>query len=201
MGRGLSRMARMPGSGRVTHLLHAWGDGDAAALDELIPLVEAELRRMARRYMARERVNHTLQPTALVHEMFMRVTGARLVRWSDRAHFFGIAARLMRRVLVDHARARAFHKRGGDAVRVSFDERLLAAPTAAFDVLDLDRALEALALIDERKCRVIDMRFFAGMTVDETAEALGVSADTVRRDWRIAKMWLLAELKDRPRHD
>ncbi len=191
----------MSGSGRVTQLLQAWGDGDANALDQLIPLVEAELRRMARRYMARERVDHTLQTTALVHEAFIRLTGARLVRWNDRAHFFGIAARLMRRVLVDHARTRGFQKRGGDAVRVSLDECLLASSTASVDLLDLDRALEALALIDERKCRVIDMRFFAGMTLEETGEALGVSPDTVRRDWRMAKMWLLAELKDRPHND
>ena len=184
----------------MTQLLHAWGDGDATALDALIPLVEAELRRMARRYMARERKDHTLQATALVDEAFMRLVDARLVRWNDRAHFLGIAARLMRRVLVDHARARGFQKRGGDAVRVSFDDQRLASPTATIDVLDLDRALEALALVDERKCRVIDMRFFAGMTLEETAEALGVSPDTVRRDWRIAKMWLLAELKDRPGH-
>jgi RNA polymerase sigma factor (TIGR02999 family) len=194
-------MARMSGSGRVTQLLQAWGDGDANALDQLIPLVEAELRRMARRYMARERVDHTLQTTALVHEAFIRLTGARLVRWNDRAHFFGIAARLMRRVLVDHARTRGFQKRGGDAVRVSLDECLLASSTGPVDLLDLDRALEALALIDERKCRVIDMRFFAGMTLEETGEALGVSPDTVRRDWRMAKMWLLAELKDRPHND
>lgn len=191
----------MSGSGRVTQLLQAWGDGDANALDQLIPLVEAELRRMARRYMARERVDHTLQTTALVHEAFIRLTGARLVRWNDRAHFFGIAARLMRRVLVDHARTRGFQKRGGDAVRVSLDECLLASSTGPVDLLDLDRALEALALIDERKCRVIDMRFFAGMTLEETGEALGVSPDTVRRDWRMAKMWLLAELKDRPHND
>jgi RNA polymerase sigma factor (TIGR02999 family) len=194
-------MAPMSGSGRVTQLLQAWGDGDANALDQLIPLVEAELRRMARRYMARERVDHTLQTTALVHEAFIRLTGARLVRWNDRAHFFGIAARLMRRVLVDHARTRGFQKRGGDAVRVSLDECLLASSTGPVDLLDLDRALEALALIDERKCRVIDMRFFAGMTLEETGEALGVSPDTVRRDWRMAKMWLLAELKDRPHND
>ena len=186
----------MSTSGQVTHLLRAWGGGDAAAIDELVPLVEAELRRLARRYMARERRDHTLQTTALVHEAFMRLADAQQVDWQDRAHFLGIAARLMRRVLVDHARERGVQKRGGGAIKVPFDEGMVVTAPRDLDLLALDRALEALALVDERKCRVIDMRFFAGMTVEETAEALHVSTDTVKRDWRIAKLWLLREIKE-----
>jgi len=190
----------MAGSRQVTDLLRAWGAGDAAALDALVPLVEAELRRLARRYMARERRDHTLQTTALFHEAFMRLADAQHLDWQSRAHFFGIAARLMRRVLVDHARERAVQKRGGGAVKVSFDEGMAVAAPQTLDLLALDQALDTLALIDERKCRVIDMRFFAGMSVEETAEALHVSTDTVKRDWRIAKLWLLNELEGRT-HD
>ena len=179
----------------MTGLLRAWGGGDAAALDALVPLVEAELRRLARRHMARERRDHTLQTTALVHEAFIRLVDAQTVNWQDRAPFLGIAARLMRRVLVDHARERRAVKRGGGAPNVPFEDGMLVAAAPDLDLLALDRALEALALVDERKCRVIDMRFFAGMTVEETAEVLHVSADTVRRDWRMAKLWLLREIK------
>jgi len=182
-------------AGRVTELLQAWSAGDAAALDALVPLVESELRRLARGYMARERRNHTLQPTALVHEAFVRLADAQHLSWQNRAHFLGITARLMRRVLVDHARERNVQKRGGAIPRVAFEEEMAVSPPLNIDVLALDRALEALALIDERKCQVIDMRFFAGMTVEETAEALRVSTDTVKRDWRIAKLWLLRELE------
>jgi len=186
----------MAGSGQVTLLLRAWGAGDCAALEALVPLVDAELRRLARRYMARERRDHTLQATALVNEAFMRLADAQDVAWQDRAHFLGIAARLMRRVLVDHARERGMQKRGGGAVKVPFDEGMVAAAPRDVNLLALDQALDALALVDERKCRVIDMRFFAGMTTEETAEALHVSVDTVKRDWRIAKLWLLKELDE-----
>ena len=189
-------MPRMLGSEHVTELLRAWGDGDEAALDSLIPLVDAELRRLARVYMARERRDHTLQTTALVNEAFMRLVDAQSVRWQDRAHFLGIAARLMRRVLVDHARTRGVQKRGGGAQKVSFDEGMLVSPSPDVNLIALDRALEALAAIDERKSRVIDMRFFGGMTVADTADALHVSPDTVKRDWRLAKLWLLRELEE-----
>ena len=182
-------------SGSVTALLRAWGDGDDGALEQLTPLVEAELRRLARAYMARERRDHTLQPTALVNEAFLRLTEARRVRWQDRAHFLGISARLMRRVLVDHARSRGYRKRGGAAERVTLNEQVVAAPEIAVDVVALDRALEALAAVDVRKSRVIELRFFGGLTVEETAEVLHVSADTVKRDWRLAKLWLLRELE------
>ena len=178
-------------SQNVTVWLRAWSDGDGAALDRLIPVVEAELRRLARIYMSHERKDHTLQPTAVVNEVFLRLVDATNIRWNDRAHFFGICARLMRRVLVDHARSRGYQKRGGGAQRVTLDERALAAPAMDVDLIALDRALEQLAAVDERKVRVIEMRFFGGLSVEETATALDVSTDTVKRDWRIAKLWLL----------
>lgn len=181
--------------GAVTELLRAWADGDDGALERLTPLVEAELRRLARAYMRRERREHTLQTTALVNEAFLRLTDARRVRWQDRAHFVGIAACLMRRVLVDHARTRGARKRGGDARRVTLDDGLAVAAEPAMDVVALDRALSALAAADARKGRVIELRFFGGLSVEETAEVLGVSPDTVRRDWRLAKLWLLRELE------
>jgi RNA polymerase sigma factor (TIGR02999 family) len=186
--------------GAVTELLHAWRDGDDGALGRLVPLIEAELRRLARGYMARERREHTLQVTALVNEAFLRLTGARRLRWQDRAHFLGISARLMRQVLVDHARARGYHKRGGGAQRVTLDEGLLVSPASpATELLDLDRALGALTAADPRKGRVVELRFFGGLSVEETAEVLHVSIDTVKRDWRLAKLWLLSELGEK--HD
>jgi RNA polymerase sigma factor (TIGR02999 family) len=188
-----------PPSGTVTALLRAWGDGDDAALEQLTPLVEAELRRLARAYMARERRDHTLQATALVNEAFLRLTEARRVRWQDRAHFLGISARLMRRVLVDHARARGYRKRGGGAERVTLVEELVASPELALDVIALDRALDALAAVDVRKSRVVELRYFGGLSLEETAEVLHVSPDTVKRDWRLAKLWLLHELEGKGR--
>ena len=178
----------------VTELLQAWSEGDDVALEQLTPLVEEELRRLARAYMRRERPGHTLQTTALVNEAFLRLTDARRVRWQDRAHFLGISARLMRRVLVDHARSRAYRKRGGGAKRVTLDERLVGSPEPGLDLVALDRALTALAAVDARKGRVIELRYFGGFSVEETAEVLGVSSDTVKRDWRLAKLWLLREL-------
>ena len=183
-----------PSPGAVTELLREWGDGNDGALEQLTPLVEAELRRLARGYMRRERRGHTLQTTALVNEAFLRLTDARHVRWQDRAHFLGISARLMRRVLVDHARARGFRKRGGGAQRVTLDEGLIASPEPPLDLVALDRALEALAADDVRKSRVIELRFFGGLSVEETAEVLHVSPQTIKRDWRLAKLWLLREL-------
>jgi RNA polymerase sigma factor (TIGR02999 family) len=185
---------------QITGLLRAWSDGDTSAFEALVPLVEAELRRLARIYMARERRDHTLQATALVNEAFVRLIGTQDVLWQDRAHFLGIAARLMRRVLIDHARAQAFQKRGGGQRKVTLDDALLVYPAPTVDMLALDRALEALSAVDARKGRVVEMRYFGGMTVEETAQALHVSADTVKRDWRLAKLWLLRELEGR-RHD
>jgi RNA polymerase sigma factor (TIGR02999 family) len=178
----------------VTGLLRAWGDGDERALERLLPLVEAELRRLARSYMAHERRGHTLQTTALVNEAFMRLVDAQGLRWQDRAHFIGISARLMRRVLVDHARAKGYRKRGGGAVKTSLDEGMAVTAPLDIDLLALDRALEKLAAVDERKSRVIELRFFGGLSVEETAEVLHMSTDTIKRDWRLAKLWLLREL-------
>jgi RNA polymerase sigma factor (TIGR02999 family) len=178
----------------ITELLRAWSDGDDGALERLTPLVEAELRRLARGYMARERRGHTLQVTALVNEAFLRLTDAQHLRWQDRAHFLGVSARLMRRVLVDHARGRGSRKRGGGAQRVTLCDGLVASPEPVLDVLALDRALETLAVVDARKSRVIELRFFGGLSVEETAEVLHVSPDTIKRDWRLAKLWLLREL-------
>jgi RNA polymerase sigma factor (TIGR02999 family) len=184
----------VPPTQDVTRLLRAWSNGDEAALDRLVPLVEAELRRLARACMGRERNDHTLQPTALVNEAFLRFAGARHVRWQDRAHFMGIAARLMRRVLVDHARSRGYRKRGAGAVRVPLEDVPLAAADPPLDVVELDRALAAFGAIDARASAVVDLRFFGGLTLEETAEALHVSPETVKRDWRLARLWLLREL-------
>jgi RNA polymerase sigma factor (TIGR02999 family) len=181
-------------SGQVTHLLRAWSDGDPQALEHLLPLVEAELRRLARGYMSRERRDHTLQPTALINEAFIRLAGTKNLRWQNRAHFFGISAKLMRRVLVDHARARGFQKRGAGAQKVSLHEESIRAPEPPVDIVALDLALEALAARDERKSRIVELRFFGGLSVEETAEVLHVSPDTVKRDWRLAKLWLLRHL-------
>jgi len=185
----------MPERAPVTRLLRAWSAGDQDALTALLPLVDAELRRLAKAYMARERKGHTLQATALVNEAFIRLIDTGNVAWNDRAHFLGIAARLMRRVLIDHARARGMQKRGAGAYMLPLEEGMAVVAAPAVDLIALDTALEALAAIDERKCRVIEMRFFGGMTVEETAEVLQVSTDTVKRDWRMAKLWLLKELE------
>jgi RNA polymerase sigma factor (TIGR02999 family) len=185
-------------SGQVTHLLRAWSDGDQQALEQLLPLVDAELRRLARAYMYRERRDHTLQPTALINEAFIRLASAQNIRWQDRAHFFGICARLMRRVLVDYARARGFQKRGAQAEKVPLYEVSIPAPELPVDIVALDLALDALAMTDERKSRVVELRFFAGLNTEETAEVLGVSPDTVKRDWRMAKLWLLRQLEAGP---
>jgi RNA polymerase sigma-70 factor (ECF subfamily) len=181
-------------AGDVTVLLRAWSDGDEAALEQLLPIVEAELRRLARVYMAKERRGHTLQTTALVNEAFVRLVDAKGLRWQDRSHFLGISARLMRRVLVDHARARGYQKRGGGVQRVTLTDALLIAPESSLPLLDLDRALEALAVVDARKAKVVELRFFGGLSVEETADVLHVSNDTIKRDWRLAKLWLLREL-------
>ncbi len=184
-----------PASPQVTRLLLDWGKGDQDALEQLIPLVHEELRRVARRYMAHERAGHTLQATALVNEAYLRLIDIRQVRWQNRAHFFAMSARLMRRILVDFARSRRYQKRGGGAQKVSLDEALMLCPERGTDLVALDDAVTALAAVDPRKARVVEMRFFGGLSVEESAEALHVSVDTVMRDWKLAKAWLLRELK------
>jgi RNA polymerase sigma-70 factor, ECF subfamily len=183
--------ARLPD---VTTLLVEWRSGDERAMQELVPLVHDELRRLARRHMAGERPGHVLQATALVNEVYLRLIDIRRIAWQDRAHFFAVAARLMRRVLVDAARAQKNQKRGGALHRVTLDPNLPVASGTPEDVITIDAALEALAAGHERKARVVELRFFGGLSVDETAEVLKVSEETVTRDWRFAKAWLLREL-------
>jgi RNA polymerase sigma factor (TIGR02999 family) len=179
----------------VTRLLIEWRQGDDAALQRLIPLVHSELRRIAKRCMAGQRAGHTLQATALVNEAYLRLVDVQLVDWQNRAHFLAMAARLMRRVLVDAARSKGYQKRGGDAVRVTFSEELPVTGERAGDLVALDEALEALANVDERRSRIIELRFFGGLSVEETASVLKVSPGTVMRDWKLAKAWLLRELR------
>ena len=181
-------------SSRPTELLVAWGRGEPRAFDELVPLVQDELRRIAKRYMARERPDHTLQATALVNEAYLRLIDLKRIRWQDRAHFFAMSARVMRRILVDFARARHNEKRGGRAPRITLDESLLVSKDAGPDLVALDDALVALAAAHPRKAEVVELRFFGGLSLEETGEALRVSVDTVKCDWRFAKLWLLREL-------
>jgi RNA polymerase sigma-70 factor (ECF subfamily) len=186
-------------SHELTGLLRAWGRGDEAALHQLMPLVERELNQIARRCLFGEPAHGSVSATALVNEAFLRLVDLHQIDWQDRTHFLAMSARLMRRVLVDLARARRSDKRGGDAVRVTLDEGLLAAGGRGGDVLRLDDALRALAALDERKSRVVEMRFFGGLSVEETAAALQVSAKTVKRDWLFAKAWLQREMNvERP---
>jgi len=186
---------KFAGPGTVTGLLLAWRDGDDDALGQLMPGLEGELRRLARRYMARERTGHTLQATALVNEAYLRLIDVKRVTWQNRAHFLAMAARVMRRVLVEAARTKRYQKRGGQAVRVTFDEGLPVAAARAHDVVALNDALDALADVDERKSRVIELRFFGGLSIEETAAVLRVSPDTIKRDWRLARAWLWREMK------
>ena len=186
-------------SQKATDLLRAWSAGDARALEGLVPLVQDELRRLARRYMGRERIGHTLQPTALVNEAYLRLVDLHRVRWQDRGHFFAVASTMMRRILVDAARAKAYQKRGGRPHKVSFHEELLAASDLSPDLMAVDEALTRLAAVAARTARVVELRFFGGLTVEEAAEALQISPETVKRDWRLAKAWLLRELRDTSR--
>ena len=179
----------------VTQLLEAWSNGDQQALDRLMPLVYEELRKLARRYMKSERAGHTLQTTALVNEAYLRLINVKGVSWQSRAHFFAISAQLMRRILIDFARSRNYAKRGGGAQRVSLDEALVISDRSYDDVLALDEALSSLASFDARKSQVVELRFFGGLSVEEAAQVLAVSPETVLRDWRLAKVWLTMELK------
>jgi len=182
-------------SHEITRLLQAWGDGDERALERLMPLVYEELRQAAHRYMAREAPDHTLQTTALVNEVYLRLAGVRRGAWKDRTHFFALCARLMRRILTDFARSRRALKRGGQASHIALDEALIVSQVPRADILSLHEALERLETLDRRKSRVVELRFFGGLSVKETADVLNVSAETVSRDWRFAKDWLLCELR------
>lgn len=178
----------------VTHLLVRWTEGDKQALEDLLPLVYDELRRLARRYLQQERPGHTLQSTALVHEAYLRLVDQN-VSWQNRAHFFGIAAQMMRRILVDHARSRSAAKRGDGACKVTLDEGLLALAERNLDVVALDEALTMLSKIDPQQGKIVELRFFAGLSIEDTSEVLHISPATVKRDWAMAKAWLHREMR------
>jgi RNA polymerase sigma factor (TIGR02999 family) len=184
-----------PSPHEVSQLLRAWSSGDEAALHKLIPLVYEELHRIARRYMGREREGHTLQTSALVNEAYLRLVDWKNVEWQNRAHFFAVSAQMMRRILVDFARDRRYLKRGGGALQVSLAEAAGITSERGTDLVALDDALNSLAEVDNRKSQVVELRFFGGLSVEETAEVLKVSAETVMRDWKLAKVWLLRELE------
>jgi RNA polymerase sigma factor (TIGR02999 family) len=186
----------MSASQDITELLIDWSAGDPAALENLMPLVERELHRLAHNYMRREPAGHTLQTTALINETFLRLVDQTRVRWQNRAHFFGIAAKIMRRILLNYARDRKRAKRGGRALQVSFSEVDAVSVERSMELIALDDALLRLAAVDERKSRVVELRYFGGLSVEETAEVLGVSAVTVMRDWNMAKAWLAREVGD-----
>jgi RNA polymerase sigma factor (TIGR02999 family) len=183
-----------PVSQQVTALLYAWRGGDTKAQDRLFEVVYKDLHRIAARYMGGERQNHTLQATALVNEAYIRLVDIERIHWEDRGHFFAVAARVMRRILVDKARARQYQKRGAGAATISLDEALLVTKQHGPDLVALDEALSSLAAVDERKSQVVELRFFGGLNVEETAAVLGISTDTVLRDWKMAKVWLLREI-------
>ena len=183
-----------PQTHRVTQLLIDWSNGDQSAFDKLMPLIDEELRRLAHHYMSRERVGHTLQTTALVNEAFLKLVNRKNLQWQNRAHFFGLAAQVMRTILVDHARSHASAKRGGGARNLELDEALLVSQQKASEVVALDDALNQLALIDPRQSRIVELRFFGGVTVEEAAEVLHVSPVTIKREWSTAKAWLYRDL-------
>ena len=183
------------GPAEVTRLLQEWSNGEARALDRLVPQIHSELRKLAASYLRKERPDHTLQPTALVNEAFLKLVDQRAVKWQNRAHFFGIAAQAMRRILVDYARAHTAGKRGAGAPKVPLENGMLAGGTMDIDLLALDEALTRLAALDPQQSRVVELRFFGGLTMDETAEVMRISPATVGREWRMAKSWLFAEIR------
>ena len=185
-----------PSSSNVTQMLHDWSHGDREVLDKLVPVVYEELRRQAARYLRRERPGHTLQTTALIHEAYIRLIDQKNVHWQNRAHFFAISAQLMRRILVDHARSRQAAKRGGSDIKLPLEEAMIASEGREVDLVALDEALERLAAIDPQQSRVVELKFFSGLSVEETAEVLGVSTRTVKRDWNVAKAWLRREISE-----
>ena len=184
--------------GEISELLRAWSDGDPSAADKMMPLVYDELRRQARRYLRRERANHTLQSTALVHEAYIRLVGQRSVTWQNRAHFFGIAAEMMRRILVNYALRALREKRGGEAVTIAIDGGgvQIADRSSEVNLIELDDALDRLAELDPRQAKVVELKYFGGLSIEETAEVLGISIATVKREWNMARAWLRAELSE-----
>lgn len=186
-------MTRKP-QHQITQLLAEWSEGNQSALDELYPLVYEELHRLARRYMSRERKGHTLQTTALINEAYVRLVDQKNVRWANRSHFFAISAQIMRRILIDHARRHAYAKRGGGAKLVSLEEAAIVAPDQASELVRLDEALKTLAKLDERRCHVVELRYFGGLSNEEIAGVLNVSENTVTRDWNLARAWLYQQL-------
>ncbi|MBM3804778.1 MAG: sigma-70 family RNA polymerase sigma factor [Acidimicrobiia bacterium] len=187
-----------PRSNDVTQLLVSWSEGDPKALEALTPLVYDELRKLAGRYLRRERPDHTLQSTALVHEAYLRMVDQRQVRWQNRAHFFGVAAQIIRRILVDHARSHKVEKRRADAVKLTLDEAMAVPEVRQVDLVALDDSLSSLASLDPQQGRIVELRFFGGLSIEETAEVLGVSPATVKRDWASAKAWLYREMTSQP---
>jgi RNA polymerase sigma factor (TIGR02999 family) len=187
-------MVPSPARQEVTQVLLSWNERDANAAERLMPLVYDELRRLARSYLQRERSDHTLQATGLVHEAYLRLVDQSTTSWQNRAHFFSVAAQVMRRILVDHARARQAAKRGGVREKLQFDEEIAAAEERAVDLISLDDALQNLVTFDDRKSRIVELRFFGGLTIEEIAEVLEISPRTIRREWRLAKAWLRREI-------
>lgn len=183
-----------PASQNVTKLLVQWNKGDPGALEALVPLVYDELRRLARHYLKQEKQNHTLSSTALVHEAYLRLVSQKEVTWQNRAHFFGVASQMMRRILVDHARHHAYAKRGGGAMTLALDDAVATPQRKEIDLVALDDALDSLAKLDERQSRMVELRFFGGLSIEETSEVLGISAPTVKREWASARAWLYREI-------
>ena len=200
-------MSKEPNEGQsvstheITRLLLSWKSGDEAALARLMPLVYDELHRLARRFMAAEQTGHPLQTTALIHEVYLRLVDANSIEWQDRAHFYAICARLMRRILIDFARSRNYQKRGAGFAHIQLEEAATVSATVGSELLAVDEALKQLALIDSRKSEVVEMRFFGGLNVEEIATALQVSPETVMRDWKLAKAWLMRELSHEDSHE
>ena len=194
-------MSGSTSSQQVSDLLVRWQSGDPGALESLVPLVYTELRKLARGYLRRERPNHTLQSAALVHEAYVRMAGNSSPNWKNRAHFFGVAARLMREILVEHARRRNAAKRGAGATQIALNEGLSISQQKSVDLILLDDALRRLAELDERQCRIVELRFFAGLSIEETSAALGISAATVSREWTTARIWLHDQITMAEHHD
>jgi RNA polymerase sigma factor (TIGR02999 family) len=186
----------MPSAQNVTEMLRDWRNGDQEALEQLIPVVYDELHRQAARYLRREHPGHTLQTTALIHEAYLRLIKQQNIEWQNRAHFYAIAARLMRQILVDHARRRQATKRGGSDIKVPLEEAMVISPGENVDLVALDEALTRLAAIDPQQSRIVELRYFSGLSVEETAEVLGVSSRTVKRDWNVAKAWLRQQISE-----